>query len=67
MQAGKTQIVSAGPGHRCLECQGVYAQEEATIARESASWGDTSILGRLETTPIKWKLVLRALFATMLW
>ena len=45
MQAGKTQIVSAGPGHPCLECQGVYAQEEATIARESASWGRYLDLG----------------------
>jgi hypothetical protein len=26
LQAGKTQIVSAGPGHPCLECQGVYTQ-----------------------------------------
>lgn len=39
LQAGKSQVVSAGPGHACLECQGVYTQEEATIARESASWG----------------------------
>lgn len=37
--AGKSQIASAGPGHPCLECQGVYTQEEATIARETASWG----------------------------
>jgi len=37
--AGKSQVVAAGPGHACLECQGVYTQEEATIARESASWG----------------------------
>jgi len=38
--AGKSQVVAAGPGHGCLECQGVYTQEEATVARESASWGD---------------------------
>lgn len=37
--AGKSQAVAAGPGHVCLECQGVYTQEEATVARESASWG----------------------------
>ena len=37
--AGKSQTVAAGPGHACLECQGVYTQEEATVARESASWG----------------------------
>lgn len=37
--AGKSQVASAGPGQPCLECQGVYTQEEATIARESASWG----------------------------
>jgi molybdopterin/thiamine biosynthesis adenylyltransferase len=36
---GKCQVVSAGPGHPCLECQGVYTQEEATVARERASWG----------------------------
>jgi hypothetical protein len=29
----------SGPGHPCLECQGVYDQEEATVARESAKWG----------------------------
>lgn len=38
--AGKSQVVAAGPGHACLECQGVYTQEEATVARESATWGD---------------------------
>jgi molybdopterin-synthase adenylyltransferase len=38
--AGKCQVVSAGPGHACLECQGVYTQEEATVARESALWGN---------------------------
>ena len=38
-KAGKSQIAAAGPGHPCLECQGVYTQEEATIARESAEWG----------------------------
>jgi transposase len=32
-------IATAGPGHCCLECQGVYTQEEATAARESAVWG----------------------------
>lgn len=37
--AGKSQVVAAGPGHPCLECQGVYTQEEATVARESAGWG----------------------------
>ena len=36
--AGKSQVVAAGAGHACLECQGVYTQEEATVARESASW-----------------------------
>jgi len=40
LQAGKSQVASAGPGHPCLECQGVYTQEEATIARETASWGN---------------------------
>lgn len=45
LQAGKSQIVSAGPGHACLECQGVYTQEGATIARESASWGRYLDLG----------------------
>lgn len=39
LQAGKSQVVSAGPEHACLECQGVYTREEATVARESASWG----------------------------
>lgn len=39
LEAGKSQVVSAGPEHACLECQGVYTREEATIARESASWG----------------------------
>lgn len=38
-KAGKSQIAAAGPGHPCLECQGVYSQEEATVARESAEWG----------------------------
>lgn len=38
-KAGKSQVAAAGPGHPCLECQGVYDQEEATIARESADWG----------------------------
>ena len=37
--AGKCQIASSGVGHPCLECQGVYTREEATVARESASWG----------------------------
>jgi hypothetical protein len=40
LQAGKSQVASAGAGHACLECQGVYAQEEATIAREGAIWGN---------------------------
>lgn len=39
LQAGKSQVVTAGPGHACLECQKVYTREEATIARESSSWG----------------------------
>jgi hypothetical protein len=38
--AGKSQVVAAGPGHACLECQGVYTQEEATVARESPGWGN---------------------------
>ncbi len=38
-KAGKSQIATAGPGYPCLECQGVYDQEEATVARESAEWG----------------------------
>ncbi len=46
LQAGKSQIVSAGPGHACLECQGVYTREEATVARESASWGRYLELGQ---------------------
>jgi molybdopterin/thiamine biosynthesis adenylyltransferase len=36
--AGKSQVVAAGPAHACLECQGVYTQEEATIAREGSAW-----------------------------
>lgn len=46
LQAGKSQIVSAGPGHACLECQGVYTREEATVARESARWGRYLELGQ---------------------
>lgn len=38
--AGKSQVAATGPGHACLECQGVYTQEEATVARESPSWGN---------------------------
>ncbi|HEV2697125.1 MAG TPA: ThiF family adenylyltransferase [Terriglobales bacterium] len=38
--AGKSQAAAAGPAHPCLECQGVYTQEEATVARESTSWGN---------------------------
>lgn len=38
--AGKSQVVAAGPGQACLECQGVYTQEEATVARESPGWGN---------------------------
>jgi hypothetical protein len=38
--AGKSQAAAAGPAHPCLECQGVYTQEEATVARESATWGN---------------------------
>jgi molybdopterin/thiamine biosynthesis adenylyltransferase len=34
---GKSQVGKAGPGDPCLECCGVYSQEEATLARESAS------------------------------
>ena len=48
LQAGKSQIVSAGPGHACLECQGVYTREEATVARESASWGRYLDLGQVQ-------------------
>jgi ThiF family protein/uncharacterized protein DUF3455 len=40
LQAGKSQVAAAGAGHACLECQGVYTQEEATIAREVAIWGN---------------------------
>jgi hypothetical protein len=40
LRAGKSQVASAGAGHACLECQGVYTQEEATIAREGAIWGN---------------------------
>jgi molybdopterin/thiamine biosynthesis adenylyltransferase len=50
LQAGKSQIVSAGPGHACLECQGVYTQEEATVARESASWGRYLDLGQAQNS-----------------
>lgn len=39
LKAGKSQVATAGPGHPCLECQGIYTQEEATIARETAQWG----------------------------
>ncbi|MGA8104851.1 MAG: hypothetical protein WB869_22010 [Candidatus Acidiferrales bacterium] len=38
--AGKSQVVAAGPGHACLECQGAYTQEKATVARESPGWGN---------------------------
>ena len=31
---GKSQVSIAGPGFPCLECSGVYNQEEATLARE---------------------------------
>jgi len=48
LQAGKSQIVSAGPGHACLECQGVYTQEESTIARENPSWGRYLDLGHAQ-------------------
>jgi len=48
LEAGKSQIVSAGPGHACLECQGVYTREEATVARESASWGRYLELGQVQ-------------------
>lgn len=34
---GKSQVSLAGPGHPCLECSGVYTQEEATMARENPS------------------------------
>jgi molybdopterin/thiamine biosynthesis adenylyltransferase len=34
---GKSQVSVAGPGHPCLECSGVYTQEEATMARENPS------------------------------
>ena len=50
LQAGKSQIVSAGPAHSCLECQGVYTQEEATVARESASWGRYLDLGQVQNS-----------------
>jgi len=32
---GRSQVSEAGPGRPCLECQGVYTREEATMARES--------------------------------
>ena len=32
---GRSQVSGAGPGSPCLECQGVYTREEATLARES--------------------------------
>lgn len=47
LAAGKSQIASAGPGHPCLECQGVYTQEDATVARESASWGKYLDIGAI--------------------
>ena len=31
---GKSQVSVSGPGFPCLECSGVYNQEEATLARE---------------------------------
>ena len=34
---GKSQVSVAGPGFPCLECSGVYTQEEATLAREDNS------------------------------
>ena len=34
---GKSQVGKAGPGDPCLECSGVYTQEEATMARECPS------------------------------
>ena len=35
--SGKSQVSEAGPGRPCLECQGVYSREEATLARESVA------------------------------
>lgn len=32
---GKSQVAESGPGRPCLECQGIYTREEATLARES--------------------------------
>ena len=34
---GKSQVTASGPGRPCLECCGVYSQEEATLAREKPS------------------------------
>jgi hypothetical protein len=34
---GRSQVSEAGPGRPCLECQGLYTREEATMARESPS------------------------------
>jgi hypothetical protein len=53
LTAGKSQIAAAGAEHACLECQGVYSQEEATVARESATWGkyiDVETRGELVTS-----------------
>ncbi len=58
--AGKSQAVAAGPGHACLECQGVYSQEEATVARESAAWGDYINFGKGAGRKKKGKGKLRA-------
>jgi hypothetical protein len=33
--AGRSQVTEAGPGRPCLECQGIYTRDEATMARES--------------------------------
>ena len=35
--SGKSQITEAGPLRPCLECQGVYNRDEATLARESTN------------------------------
>ena len=39
--SGKSQVTEAGPLRPCLECQGVYDREEATLARESTKMQGT--------------------------
>ena len=49
---GRSQVSEAGPGRPCLECQGVYTREEATLARESPhQQGPNRYLGTADALP----------------